>query len=388
MALVSGELDSTSVGLVPFAEPQLDLSLPDIARALAASPRWAGLPPASLVVRKPPHPALAVLGSFTDEELARVSAIRSVFDAVLPRLQYVSYAGAEQACERLAERLIERLGRDQMTRLRFVGIPRGGLFVLGMLSYLLDLDQSQIESGPPVGSDAVVVVDDCAYSGSRFSRFLRRLDGPPVVFAHLYSHPGLRAAIEAAEPRVVACVSAADLHDAAPQELGDGYTAWKARAVAAADRAAYWTGRPDHVCFAWGEPDYSTWNSTTEALEKGWPVMPPDRSLKNRPALGRPLIPVQEQPEGRGVLRPGPRVLFGRVDGHVAVGDLGTGTTLALEGTAAEMWEAIVASRSLDEARQRLLATFDVDPETLRADLDRFARDLVAGGLLTEHPGH
>ena len=76
--------------------------------------------------------------------------------------------------------LVDSLGTETLSRCRFVALPRGGLFVLGMLAYLLDLRADRVgdvgESGiRPGGSDSapLVLVDDCALSGLRFSETSR-----------------------------------------------------------------------------------------------------------------------------------------------------------------------------------------------------------------------
>jgi hypothetical protein len=157
-----------------------------LADALSVSPLWAEMPRATLVVRPAPDPLLGVAGYFDGADRVRLGALRWQLERVLPRLRYVSYARAQEDCERLAARLVERFGRDELRDFRFVAIPRGGFVVLGMLAYILGLRGSQLE--PPHPPDApLVVVDDCALSGVRFGQFLERVDCSRVVFAHLYS---------------------------------------------------------------------------------------------------------------------------------------------------------------------------------------------------------
>src|ERR671910_1255702 len=144
--------------------------LQTLADALAVSPLWAEMPRATLVVRAAPDPLLGVVGYFDAAGRARLEALRWQLEHILPRLRYVGYAQAQEDCERLAARLVERFGRDELRGFRFVAIPRGGFIVLGMLAYILGLERSQLEAAPysEHAGAPLVVVDDCALSGVRF----------------------------------------------------------------------------------------------------------------------------------------------------------------------------------------------------------------------------
>lgn len=355
--------------------------LSTLADALSSSPLWAEMPHATLVVRAEPSPLLGVVGYFDAAGEARLEGLRWQLEHVLPRLRYVGYAQAEEDCERLAARLVERFGHDELRGFRFVAIPRGGFIVLGMLAYVLGLRRSQLE--PPHPADApLVVVDDCALSGVRFGQFLERFDNPRVIFAHLYSPPELREAIEAREPRDVTCLGARDLPDRAPENLGDEYPSWRERWVKRMDRRGYWVGQTDQVCFAWNEPDIGIWNPVTEREESGWRFVPPELCLKNRVAPGTRPIRVQAQLKGKGPLRPSAHVLFGELEEQVVVGDLKTGEGFALSGVGADMWRAIVEYGGSKEVVAALLEDYDVDEATLRADLHGFIEELLSRGLL------
>jgi len=323
-----------------------------------------------------------VVGRFDAAAEARLTTLGPQLANRLARLRYVSYSRAEEDCERLANLLIERFGRDELRRFRFAGIPRGGLVVLGMLSYMLGLEHAQLE--PPYPPDApLVMVDDCALSGFRFDQFLARSESRQVVFAHLYSHPELREAVEAQQPRVIACVGARDLHDHAAESLGAEYPDWREHWLARLGvDSGYWLGQPDHLCFPWNEPDVSVWNPVTQKIERGWRIVPPELCLKNRPALGTEPIPVQIQPEGVGSLRPSERVLFAEFEGSIVVGNMETKANFTLAGVAADMWRAVVEHGDLDEAVFSLSQEYDVDQSTLRADLGGFVKDLLGLDLL------
>lgn len=354
-----------------------------LAHALATSPAWASFPEAVLIARQAPRPIVAVVGRFDEAAEAHLKALRVQLSASLERLRYVSYAQAERDCEVLADRLLKRFGRDAVRRLRFAGIPRGGLIVLGMLSYVLDLGHDQLE--PPHLQDApLVVVDDCALTGSRFGRFLKSCESRSVIFAPLYAHPDLRAAVEE-EPRVRACLSARDLRDHGPERLGDDYAAWRKRWAERAGGPRYWIGQPDHVCFPWNEPDVGVWNPAAEAVEHGWRVVPPGHCLKNRPvADDEPAVPVQMQPEGKGPLKPAAHVLFGTFEEQLVVANAEEKASFRLTGAAADMWHALVEHGAVEHALAALRDAYDVDEATLKADLRAFVDDLRANDLLEE----
>ena len=49
---------------------------------------------------------------------------------------------------------------------------------------------------------------------------------------------------------------------------------------------------------------------------------------------------------------------------------------------AARMWAALTSSPIIDDAAQLLLAEFEVDEKTLRADIEQFVDDLTDRGLV------
>jgi len=340
------------------------------------------MPGATLLVRSTPLPVLGVVGHFDAAAEARLARLGPQLAGALAHLRYVSYSQAEEDCELLAARLVERFGREELRRFCFTAIPRGGLIVLGMLAYVLGLEHTQLE--PPYPPETpMVVVDDCALSGYRFGRFMSRWESRRTVFAHLYSHPDLRSAIEVRDPRVIGCVAARDLHDRAPELHGEGYGVWRERQRdKLGDDAGYWVGLPDHLCFPWNEADVTFWNPVAERFERGWSVVPPESCLKNRPAPGMEPIPVQVQPEGPGPLGPSPRVLFGEYGEDIVVGNMETKASFSLTGVAADMWKAVVEHGSLEAAVAKLSNEYEVDEGVLRADLRGFVEDLLARDLL------
>jgi hypothetical protein len=325
------------------------------------------------------------MGSFTSADEFRIALLREHLPPQLASLRYVDYKQAERDCEELAVRLLDRLGRDALSDFHFVAIPRGGLIVLGMLSYLLHLDPAQLD--PPAAPDTpTVAVDDCAFSGARFGRFLDGSTSHDVVFAHLYSHPDLRSAIEAAESRVQACVAARDLHDYALERLGAEYLAWKDRWKERSGESRYWFGQPELVCFPWNEPDGGFWDPFTEHIERSWRLVPPEYCLKNRPSPDAEPLPIQVQSESSGELMPSKRCLWGELDGKILLADLDTGDSLGLDEVAGDMWRAIVEHGTNPEAVDSLLRIYGTDEATLQTDFHEFAQKLIDLGLLQTGP--
>ena len=337
------------------------------------------------VIRRTPRLDLAVLGRFGVNEITRLKACSRQLRFALEHVRYVDYSQVERDCEALADRLINRFEHRTLANASFTGIPRGGLIVLGMLSYILDLDHAQIEGAPPSNAP-LIVVDDCALTGSRFYRFIQQYPDREIIFAPLYAHPDLCSAIEQAEQTVHACLSTRDLHDHAPDVLGKDYEGWLQRWESRPSEKRYWIGQPDHICFPWNEPDTGVWNPETEQIELGPRVVPPARCLKNRHAVRSTSptdsIDIQVQPEPSGPIRPAPPVFFGTLGEAVIVAHPEADVCIELNGTAASMWTALVEHGTLAGALEALLSAYDVDQATLETDLNAFVQSLAARDLL------
>ena len=360
----------------------------EVAQSLAANFLAEKSTNVAVVFRSSPQPLIAVFGYFDASAETKLKALGWQVDWSLSHLRYVDYRQAEADCTLLAEALVARFGQEELQRLRFTAIPRGGLIVLGILSYILKLNPRQLSDGNtnegvPV-EGPLVVVDDCALTGLRFGQFLKQFPSQEVVFAHLYSHPDLRQSILEQEEQVVACLSAHDLHDYAPEQKGSAYEAWRQRVSARSHDQCYWVGLTDHICFPWNEPDFALWNPVTEREEPGWRVLPPDLCLKNRVAIGEEPLPVQIQPEARGPLKPPADVLFGTLTNELIIGKAETGVSYTLEGTAAAMWQAIIRQGNIDDVVADLLERYDVERTALRADVADFVAQLQEIELLID----
>lgn len=352
-----------------------------LARALASSPAWADVEDGIVVVRTQPPMGIALIGRFDPAEAARVEWLPGQLGTELPRLRYVPWAQVEQDCAVLGERLTDRFGSAEVREMTYQAVPRGGLIVLGVLSYVLGLKHDRLTGPPRGGGGPVVVVDDVALTGRRFGEVLGRHAGD-VIFAHLYSHPDLRAAIREREAHVVDVIAARDLNDFAPQIMGDGYEAWRERWMLRADGACYWTGRPEHLCFPWAEPDFTVWNPVAGREERGWYVVPPSAVLKNRSTAVDEDARVQVQPRSSGPIRVAERTFHGEVGGDVVAANLDTQGVVRLTDVAADIWRVLARSGSLDAAVRALGERFDADAGVLRADAEAVVEDLIGRGLL------
>lgn len=369
-----------------YAE-QLQLgSISEAAHCVAEALSWSipqnSHPDIALVLRTAPQPAIALLAITDEIGEAYLQAQGQAVLRGLRDLRVVGYSHAEEVCAQLAEGLLERFGREAVNRFNYTAIPRGGFIVLGMLSYVLDLSPKQIH--PPYAEDIpLVIVDDCALSGLRFRDFLQGLEVQTVVFAPLYAHPEVLAAIEISEPRVLAAINGRDIRDFGPERLGETYAECQAEWHRRTASGHYWHGLLEHLCFPWNEPDRVVWNPTSKEAHLAWSIVPPRFCLKHRrPDTSSHPLPVQIQPPGKGPVRPSPTVLFGELKGEILVANETTGKTYGLKGVAADMWRAILKHGNEPGAGTDLAGQYDVEEGRLRRDLGEFIEDLLLQGLL------
>ena len=373
VALLSGDALRDAARRYPASLGGLD----GLARALAASPIWGDSPRAAIVLRSEPHPSLSVLGYLSDSARTRLSALRDDLPRTLHSLHYVDYARAESDCVVLARKLTDRLGRDQIQQSYFVAVPRGGFIVLGMLAYTLGLQPHQLTPPPP--GAPLVVVDDCALTGARLREQLEAYAQHDLTFAFLYAHPALCAAVER-EERVHACLSAYPLHDHAPDQFGDAYAAWRDRWAARTER--FWIGLPDHVCFAWNEPDITLWNADAETPESGWRLLPPDDRLRLRTTEA---LPVQMLQTGAYLSLP-PAVIYADLGEDIVICNTTDGQGLTLAPPAADVFRAMVRADRESDAIQTAATTANVSTEWATAHIQRIRHRLMGAGLLETEP--
>ena len=358
-----------------------DQQFETIAEVLASNSRWVCASKLTFILRSHPSPVIGVMGYFDAEQRARIEGLQRLVKPTLDHLRYVDYQQAERDCEQLAARLTDTIGKQEIKHYHFAAIARGGLIVLGMLAYAINLNPSQLEPDPDA---PLIVVDDCSISGARFGQFLQSCPNQHIVFAPLYACDSLLQAITAREPRVELCVSAQTMWDYAPEYHQEDYEAWRERWQARDGNRRYWIGIPEHVCFAWNEPDNGIWNPVTEAVEIGWRLVPDRFCLKNRATHQQRIAHIQHQPIAHGDLKPTDNVLFGTLDEQIVVANIETGVNLCLSNVAADMWRGIIAAPNFAGAVQELLRLYDTDEATLKADLADFTAAMQEQDILAK----
>ena len=74
-------------------------------------------------------------------------------------------------------------------------------------------------------------------------------------------------------------------------------------------------------------------------------------------------------------------------DDELAVMDLRSGSYLAFNRTAADMWRLLDQPRSLDALTQELAELYGTTPDAIRADVAELADDLTALGVVRSEHG-
>lgn len=377
----------------------IEVALHHLAEGIVTNPLWHQLSEARLVGRSGATPLLAVFGVFTPFESGRLFNLAVCIDSLLSSHRFIDYPAAERACLQLAKLFDDRYGRDAISRFYFTAIPRGGVIVLGMLSYLLDLRPEQLILSPHVSvpqGKVLVVIDDCSLTGVRFQQFLGQVEADAVIFCPLFSVPELCQTIEREEPRVAAVLCAEVLKDIGRKRLGDAYERWREMRWEQAGGHGYRVGLTENVSFAWCEPQSRYWNTETQRLEAGWNILAPSRCLKRR-ALAVKLDelsgessrhdPIALVQDGPGPWRLAEGVLWADYDVSLAIVKVPKDTAqtapcFRLEGSAAEMWRGVLEHGTLEGVESALLERYDVDPAMLREDLAAFVAELVEHELL------
>jgi hypothetical protein len=75
-------------------------------------------------------------------------------------------------------------------------------------------------------------------------------------------------------------------------------------------------------------------------------------------------------------------VITRELDGETILLNLDTGIYFGLDKVGTDVWRAILAAGTLDEALTRVQSDYDVEPGVLRTDFLRLVDDLLAKGLL------
>jgi hypothetical protein len=168
------------------------------------------------------NPHASPFTPLTREEELRLWPLAVHARHLLQNLRYIDYEQAEEDAALLAQNILSHYTAAEVRRSAFAAIPRGGLIVLGLLAYRLDIRPDQFLASSFAGADRLFLVDDCALSGSRLQGTLPLYAGRPVVVAHLYSTPGLRTAVREAFSNVSNCLAAHDLAERTGESSAPG----------------------------------------------------------------------------------------------------------------------------------------------------------------------
>lgn len=191
--------------------------------------------------------------------------------------------------------------------------------------------------------------------------------------------------MEREEPRVVACVAAANLHDHADQLLGEDAPAWRARWQARVPHRYHTALLLDLVVFPWSEPEVRLWNPVTNQVEANWWLGPPADCLQHRVQLA--ALPLQVADDLPGTDRLTPTIVPVSRPGRTVLVDAANGRSVMLRGTADELWQAWIRADDFETAAAGVARSYGVPIERVLADLDGLLGDLAARGMLAPGEG-
>lgn len=75
-------------------------------------------------------------------------------------------------------------------------------------------------------------------------------------------------------------------------------------------------------------------------------------------------------------------VLFREFDGEAVILNLNTESYLGLDPVGTRMWTVLTTEPSIQAAYDLLLSEYEVDPGTLRSDLERLLGEMLAHSLI------
>lgn len=194
-----------------------------------------------------------------------------------------------------------------------------------------------------------------------------------IVFAHLYSHPSLREAIVASEPRVEACLAAEDLVERGSIDRDEFVARWRPRLPG----KRYWLGQVEPPHFPWSEPERPRWNDDAGQIEPRWWARAPRETLAARVALGLPLDAPVAAPRAL------PADLVWRIEGNqVELEHLDDGRRERLSPLASSCWRALTLYGSNESAVQAVARSAGITPHDAARELQIHDLLLTELGLL------
>lgn len=312
-----------------------------------------------MVTVSPATPPFTALGH---DELLRLWPLAVHARHLLAQLRFVDYHQAEQDAALLAQQLLSRYTPAELGQMAFYGLPRGGLIVLGLLAYQLDLRPQQLQPASPDGFAALCLVDDCALTGNRLVETLMNVPHDRVVIAALYAAAGLYSAVQQQFPHVETCLAAHFLAEKPGADLQHGDELRLQEFLA--DRL--YAAPLELVAFAWNEPDFIALTPFDVGPSQQWRFLPPHQCGKNRQALDLPPRPAAELqwivPQG---------IVYGWHGGVLYLLDTRREEVFRLDGLAADSWRALAGYGSTVAALAYLRRQYArVAPSALQESLE------------------
>lgn len=77
-------------------------------------------------------------------------------------------------------------------------------------------------------------------------------------------------------------------------------------------------------------------------------------------------------------------VLLQDLNGEAVLLNLGNGQYYGMDENTFHMYKALISSPSIQSAYETLLQEYEIEPEKLREDLDKFLIHLLENGLVTD----
>jgi hypothetical protein len=302
----------------------------------------------------------------TKEEELRLWPLATHAGHLLRSLRFVDFRQGQADAALLAARLQVHYTEAELQEMIFVAIPRGGLFVLGWLSYLLDLRPEQLDARNAAEASRLCLVDDCALSGYRLRQQLDRSANRLLVVAVLYATAGMDAAARAYNGRVETLLCA---HRLTPQE---------GPAAAPPGDGRLCAGPAHALAFSWNEPDFLIQTPFDDRPMPQWRLLPPHRCLANRQALALPPSPVTD----RQWLVPD-QVAYGWSTGTLYLLQTGDALPYRLDGLPADVWRALAGYGRRETALSFLSAHYpDLAPDELARQVDQAITAFHGANLL------
>ncbi len=78
-------------------------------------------------------------------------------------------------------------------------------------------------------------------------------------------------------------------------------------------------------------------------------------------------------------------VMFRELEGEAVILDLDSERYFGLDAVGTRMWHLLTSCESIDQAHGALLEEFEVDADTLKADIEELVEDLISKHLLEIH---